>query len=97
MTKSAFDKIAAGLEDAIAFAGGDTARGRIAQSIDVAAIRGATGKSQAEFAEAYHLPPGTIRDWEQQRRKPDTPARVLLTLIQADPARIEKMLAKIEA
>ena len=36
--KSAFDKIAAGLEDAIAFAGGETDRGMIA-TVDVRAVR----------------------------------------------------------
>jgi len=39
--KSAFDKIAAGLEDAIAYAGGDTSRGGRA-TVDVKAIRAAT-------------------------------------------------------
>lgn len=97
MTKSAFDKIAAGLDDAIAYAQGDKTRGRVAAPLNVKAIREATGKSQPAFAEAFHLPVGTVRDWEQHRRQPDAPARVLLALIQADPARIEKMLEKVEA
>ena len=37
--KSAFDKIAAGLGDAIAHADGEANRARIATPIDVAAIR----------------------------------------------------------
>lgn len=93
MTKSAFDKIAAGLEDAIAYAQGDGNRARVAAPIDVKAIRAATNKSQAQFADAYHLPVGTVRDWEQNRRQPDAPARVLLTLIRADPAAIERMIS----
>jgi len=89
---TAFDKIAAGLEDAIAYVGGDTSRGREA-NIDVRAIRAATGKTQARFAADYHLPVGTVRDWEQGRRQPDAPARVLLGMIQREPETVERLVA----
>lgn len=95
MTKSAFDKIAAGLEDAIAYAEGDTGRGRIAAPMDVKAIRLKTRKSQGEFASAFHLPVRTVQEWEQNRRAPDAPARTLLALIDAAPEAIEKMLQKV--
>lgn len=91
---SAFDKIAAGLGDAIAFAGGDNSRGRVAAEIDVKAIRKAAHKTQQEFAEAYHLPVGTVRGWEQGTRVPDAPARVLLSLIESDPETVEHMMTK---
>lgn len=90
----AFDKISAGLEDAIAFARGDVSRGRIAKPLDVRAIRSATKKTQKQFADAYQLPVGTVRDWEQNRRHPDAPARVLLSLIQAEPETVEHLVAK---
>ena len=90
----AFDKISAGLEDAIAFARGDASRGRIAKPLDVRAIRSATKKTQKQFADAYQLPVGTVRDWEQNRRQPDAPARVLLSLIQAEPETVEHLVAK---
>lgn len=90
----AFDKIAAGLEDAIAYAGGDSSRGRVAATIDVKAIRKAAHKTQKEFAEAYHLPVGTVRGWEQCARTPDAPARVLLTLIEREPEAMERIIAK---
>ena len=90
--KSAFDKIAAGLDDAIAHAGGEANRGRVASPIDVAAIRKRTGKTQQQFARAYHLPVGTVRDWEQRRSQPDAPARVLLGLIGAEPETIERLV-----
>lgn len=92
----AFDKISAGLEDAIAFARGDATRGRIAKPVDVRAIRVATHKTQKEFADAYQLPIGTVRDWEQNRRQPDAPARVLLSLIQAEPETVEHLIAKAQ-
>jgi len=93
MSKNAFDKIAAGLEDAIAYAQGDAARGRVAAAAHVRAVRLQTKKTQAQFADAYHIPVGTLRDWEQGRRQPDAPARALLTVIAADPLAIERLLA----
>lgn len=92
----AFDKISAGLEDAIAFAQGDQTRGRIAKAVDVRAIRKLTAKTQEDFANTYHLPLGTLRDWEQQRRQPDAPARILLAIIQADPEGVAELVAKAE-
>lgn len=92
--KSAFDKIAAGLGDAIAHAEGKANRARVAAPIDVAAIRKRTGKTQHQFARAYHLPIGTVRDWEQRRSQPDAPARVLLGLIGAEPETIEKLVQR---
>ena len=94
MSKAAFDKIAAGLEDAIAFTGGDKTRGRVAAPIDVKKVRAATKKSQSEFASTYRLPVATVRDWEQSRRQPDAPARVLLSMIEADPAAVERLIAR---
>lgn len=93
MAKEAFDKIAAGLEDAIAFARGDATRGRVAGPVNVKEIRAAAHKTQAEFANAYQIPIATLKDWEQERRTPDAPARVLLALIRKDPEGIARMLA----
>jgi putative transcriptional regulator len=93
MTKSAFAKIAAGLEDAIAYAEGDETRGRIASPVDVKAVRLAANKTQTQFADAYQIPVATLRDWEQGRRQPDAPARALLKVIAVDPQTVERMLA----
>lgn len=94
---TAFDKIAAGLADAIAYVEGDESRGRVAAPIDVKQIRAATKKTQAQFADSFHLPVGTVRDWEQNRRQPDAPARVLLSMIAADPVAVEQLIAKSSA
>lgn len=91
---SAFDKIKAGLDDAIAFAEGDAGRARAAAPLDVKAIRKKTHKSQEAFAATYRLPVGTLRDWEQNRRQPDAPARILLSMIAAEPEMVEKLIAK---
>lgn len=92
--KSAFDKIAAGLEDAIAYAKGDDSRGRVA-TVDVKAVREATALTQAAFARTYHFPIGTLRDWEQGRRNPDAGSAMLLKMIQADPKGVERIIAKV--
>lgn len=93
MTKTAFDKIAAGLSDAIGFAQGDASRGR-GHGIDAKAIREKTKLSQTRFAETFHLPVSTVRDWEQDRRAPDAPARALLSMIEADPTMAMSIMAK---
>jgi putative transcriptional regulator len=49
--------------------------------------------TQAEFAEAYHLPITTLRDWEQRRSTPDAPARALLLAIERDPEVMRRLLA----
>ncbi len=92
---TAFEKIAAGLEDAIAFAQGDTTRGRIVAGPDVKAIRSKTKLSQAKFAEKLRVPVGTVRDWEQHRRTPDAPARTLLGMVDADPKAALALIEKV--
>jgi len=56
-------------------------------------IRRALGITQEEFAARYHIPIGTLRDWEQGRALPDQPARAYLTVIHRDPERVQQTLA----
>jgi putative transcriptional regulator len=55
-------------------------------------IRRALELTQEEFSVRYHIPLGTLRDWEQGRTEPDQPARAYLTVIARDPDRILRML-----
>jgi putative transcriptional regulator len=55
-------------------------------------IRRALNLTQEEFALRYHIPPGTLRDWEQGRSQPDQPARAYLTLIARDPEHVNRIL-----
>jgi putative transcriptional regulator len=48
-------------------------------------LRRALGLTQEEFAARYHIPIGTLRDWEQGRSEPDPPARAYLHVIARDP------------
>ena len=59
----------------------------------VKVLRQRLGMTQAEFAEAFHLPITTLRDWEQHRSMPDAPARALLLAIERDPEGMRRLLA----
>ncbi len=52
---------------------------------DVKTIRAHYGLSQNKFAKLLGISAGTLRNWEQGRRKPDGPARVLLCVAAKHP------------
>jgi len=58
----------------------------------VKTLRRALGLTQEEFASRYHIPLGTLRDWEQGRTEPDQPARAYLRAIAGDPAAVFRAL-----
>jgi putative transcriptional regulator len=51
----------------------------------VKTIRRELKLSQEEFAASFHIPIGTLRDWEQGRREPDAAARAYLRVIAREP------------
>jgi putative transcriptional regulator len=55
-------------------------------------IRRALGLTQEEFAAHYHIPLGTLRDWEQGRAEPDQPTQAYLRVIAREPERVERLL-----
>jgi len=93
MNDENFKGMVAGLEDAIGFMQGDDSRATVHHAMDIKAIRKVVGKTQEQFAATFHIPRGTLRDWEQGRRVPDAPARALLTIISRDPVAAERLLA----
>jgi putative transcriptional regulator len=101
MTKKAFNMIAAGLADAIAIAKGEadpaTYRVHAPADIDVLKIRRALGLTREAFAMRFGLELGTVRDWEQRKRKPEGPARVLLAVIEQEPEAVTRALAASRA
>jgi putative transcriptional regulator len=58
----------------------------------VKTLRRALGLTQEEFAIRYHIPIGTLRDWEQERTEPDQPARAYLKVIASDPEGVRRAL-----
>ena len=65
--------------------------------VDAAAIRRATGLSQDAFARTIGVPVGTLRGWEQKRRQPEGPARVLLSMLKKNPRVVHETLGSGEA
>ncbi len=99
MAKEAFDNIMAGLSDALAYAQGDKSRGKKhlvkVPAVDVAAARKKLGLTQADFAHVFGVSLGTVRNWEQRRRRPEGPARVLLAMIDTDPEAVLRTLPEL--
>lgn len=52
---------------------------------DARKVREGLGLSQEEFARRFHLSLRTLQEWEQRRRVPDGPARILLQIIDREP------------
>ena len=72
--------------------GGEILKGKVAASReydfstpDVKAIREKYGLSQTKFAKLLGISPATLRNWEQGRRKPEGPARILLFIADKHP------------
>lgn len=52
---------------------------------EVQKLRKKYGLSQDKFAQLIGISVGTLRNWEQGRRKPEGPARVLLAIVEKHP------------
>jgi len=93
-TTSAFAKINAGLEDAIAFHAGD--RQLTVRDVElkppapmgakeVLAVRTRLRVSQAAFARILNVSPRTVQAWETDARRPSDAALKLLAVAKAHP------------
>lgn len=60
--------------------------------MDIKAIREKLDKSQREFALMIGVSVGTLRNWEQGRRKPVGPARALLRVAAQSPEAFKEAL-----
>ncbi len=86
-----------GLSDALRHARGEDVPGLVVHvpaSVDVAAIRNRIGLSQEAFARRVGVSLGTLRNWEQGRRSPEGPARVLLAMLERNPRVVEETLGR---
>ena len=81
-------------EEALAIAEGlaEPARVILVEDVNVATIRKKLHLSQTEFARRFGLSVATVRDWEQQRRRPDRIATNLLRIIDHAPEVVEQAL-----
>ena len=55
-------------------------------------MRYALQLTQEEFAARYHIPLGTLRDWEQGRGEPDQTAQAYLKVIAVSPEAVYQAL-----
>jgi putative transcriptional regulator len=95
MKKDDFDELLESIDQARRWLGGEDVPGfrvHFPPGGDVAAIRKQTGLSQAAFAGQIGVSVATLRNWEQGRRRPDGPARVLLALLAKDPGIVKRTL-----
>ena len=69
---------------------------RMKRTPQVKVIRRALGLTQEEFAGRFHIPLGTLRDWEQGAAVPDQSTRAYLTVIARDPDAVRKALASTD-
>jgi len=90
-------RIIEGLEQSIAWTKGGNNRVRVtvvaAPKVNVRRVRRKMGLSQAQFATRFGLPPATLKNWEQGRSHPDSPARVLLAVIAKHPEAVKELSA----
>jgi putative transcriptional regulator len=96
-SRSVGSEIIEALQNAVAYAKGDATKGRahrilVPPRIDVKQVRRKLGLSQSDFAETFGINAATLRNWEQGRRQPEGPARVLLAIIDREPAAVQRVL-----
>jgi putative transcriptional regulator len=98
MTRRAFNKIVAGLDDTRAYLEGRVEKPRyrvhVPAKVDVKKIRQRLGLSQESFAATYGFAVSAVRDWEQGRRQPERSARILLKVVEKEPEAITRALAR---
>ena len=95
MDDAMFKDLVSGLAQAAAHARGEHVPGLVVHvpaTLDVAAIRSKTGLAQAAFSRTIGVSLRTLQNWEQGRRRPEGPARVLLAMVDKRPAVVRELL-----
>jgi putative transcriptional regulator len=87
MNDDLFDELVASVREGGAILRGESAPSRTFEisDIDVKSIRAQYKLSQQEFATLLGISVKTLRNWEQGRRQPEGPARVLLLVAAKHP------------
>lgn len=94
MSDEIFNELVNSMKEAVAISKGDAEPSRVFKfsPINVKEIREKTKKSQSEFADMIGVKVGTLKNWEQGRRKPQGAALTLLKVVSANPEYVEKIL-----
>ena len=93
MRKDLFDQLVESVKEMQAIQAGTQKPARVTRAADllrtgapdVATLRGHFHLSQAKFAALLGISVDTLQNWEQGRRQPDGPARVLLRVAATHP------------
>ena len=95
MRKKDFDNLVKSLHQAGKIRRGEMKPSRVIEfaPMDVKEIRQSLRKSQSEFARSIGVSISTLQNWEQGRRRPEGPARALLTIAAKNPEAVSAALA----
>jgi putative transcriptional regulator len=90
MKDELFAELVASVREGGAILRGEQAASRIftIQPLEIKDIRDSFGLTQVEFAAMLGISVRTLRNWEQGRRVPEGPARVLLQVAAKHPAAV---------
>ena len=94
MKKEVFEELKQSLREANLIKRGQLKAGRVFQvnpESDIVRVRGKLGLSQSKFASILGISADTLQNWEQGRRRPTGPAKVLLKIA----ARYPEVLLKV--
>ena len=87
MRKALFDELLESVREGGAILRGELPASRefLLEDPDVRSLRERYGLSQPKFAALLGISVGTLRNWEQGRRRPEGSARVLLRIVAKHP------------
>lgn len=93
MHKDPFDSILRGAQQALEYAKGGrdgfvVHRVQVPGKVNVKAIRRGLGMTQQQFAVTFGFAERTLKSWEAGKRQPESAARVLLRVIEHNPAAV---------
>ena len=88
--KTAFEALMTGLDEVQAFLAGERKgfKVHVPDEVDVKSIRHKLNMTQSRFSDTFGFSLDAIKHWEGGRRKPEAPARTLLTVIDKNPAAV---------
>ncbi|MGA2202172.1 MAG: type II toxin-antitoxin system MqsA family antitoxin [Terriglobales bacterium] len=88
--KTAFEPFMTGLDEIEAFLAGERKgfKVHVPDEVDVKSIRNKLNMTQSRFSDTFGFSLDAIKHWEGGRRKPEAPARTLLTVIDKNPAAV---------
>ena len=97
MNDELFDELVASVREAGAILREeeDASRTFVVDEPDVAAIREEYGLSQTKFAALLGISVRTLQNWEQGRRHPQGPAKVLLRVASKHPEAVLDVVRKV--